>query len=347
MQSFKSDYLEGAHPKVLQKLTETNYGQTEGYGDDEYCAQAEKTIKKLCGAHDIGVHFLVGGTQTNLTLICAALRPHQGAISAASGHIYVHEAGAIESRGHRVIPLEGRDGKLCADQVRRLCDTHQQDRAREHTIQPKLVYISNATEIGSLYKKAELKALRKACDDCGLYLYMDGARLAYALTSEENDLNLEDITALCDAFYIGGTKAGLLFGEALVIRNKAIDTDFRYIMKQNGAMLAKGRLLGVQFQALLEDGLMFEIGKHANALAAKIKKACMAKNIPFLTQSPTNQQFPVFEDADAEKFDGIAEFWQKTDAAHTALRLCTGWATSEQSVDELTDMIAQVGLSLQ
>lgn len=342
MQSFKSDYLEGAHPKVLQKLIETNNAQTPGYGDDAYCAQAAKTVKELCGTPDIGVHFLAGGTQTNLTLICAALRPHQGAISAVSGHIYVHEAGAVESRGHRIIPLESNDGKLCAGQLRSLCDAHLHDRAREHTVQPKLVYISNATEIGSLYKKADLEALRKACDDCGLYLYMDGARLAYALASEENDLSLEDITALCDAFYIGGTKAGLLFGEALVIRNKAINEDFRYIVKQNGAMLAKGRLLGVQFQALLEDGLMLQIGRRANALAAKIKHACMMKNIPFLTQSSTNQQFPVFEDADAEKFADIATVWQKTDETHTALRFCTGWATSEQSVDELTDMIGRL-----
>ncbi len=342
MQSFKSDYLEGAHPKVLQKLIETNAVQTTGYGADDYCARAAETVKKLCGASDAGVHFLVGGTQTNLALISAALRPHQGAITASTGHIYVHEAGAIEARGHRVIPLESADGKLYPDQIRRVCDAHRGDRAREHTVQPKLVYISNATEVGSLYTKAELAALRKVCDDNSLYLYMDGARLAYALTSEASDLRLEDLVALCDAFYIGGTKTGLLFGEALVIPNKTVNQDFRYIMKQNGAMFAKGRLLGVQFLALLEDGLLFEIGRHANALSTKIKAACIQKNIPFLMESCTNQQFPIFEDAALEKLKDIAEIWQKTDETHTAVRFCTSWATTEQAVDALTGMIGSL-----
>lgn len=342
MQSFKSDYLEGAHPKILQRLADTNAEQTTGYGCDDYCARAAETIRTLCGTHDAGVHFLTGGTQTNLALICAALRPHQGAISAESGHIYVHEAGAVEASGHRVIALKSDDGKLRPEQINRLCGIHKSDRAREHTVQPKLVYISNATEVGSIYKKAELEALRNVCDENGLYLYMDGARLAYALTCDENDLALADITKLCDAFYIGGTKAGLLFGEALVIGNKAINEDFRYIMKQHGAMLAKGRLLGVQFLALLEDGLMFEIGRYANALSAKIKAACIKRNIPFLTESSTNQQFPIFEDAALAQFAEIGAIWQKTDETHTAVRFCTSWATGEQAADALAERIARL-----
>ena len=342
MRSFKSDYMEGAHPKVLEALINTDYEQSNGYGYDVYCDKAAGIIKKLCNNENIGVHLLVGGTQTNLCLIAAALRPHQGVISPATGHIQVHEAGAIEAAGHRVITVETSDGKIKPEQISSLCDEHKSGRNREHTVQPKLVYISNSTEIGSIYNKKELLELRRICDENGLYLYMDGARLAYALTSDENDLTLADIAALCDAFYIGGTKAGLLFGEALVISNNIINQDFRYIMKQRGAMLAKGRLLGVQFEALLSNGLYFEIGKRANAMAKRIKNACIENNIPFLIDSPTNQQFLVVPNNTAEKLKDICEIWKKTDENHTAVRLCISWAADEKAVDEFIGILKDV-----
>ena len=243
--------------------------QTVGYGEDPYCQKAAELIRGLCKKGEVAVHFLVGGTQANLTVISALLRPHQAAVCVETGHINVHETGAIEAVGHKVISVPGKNGKLTAEDVERVYRLHWEDATHEHMPQPKLVYISNPTEIGTIYTKAELEALRAVCDRCGLYLFLDGARLGYGLAVEDNDLDLESIAANCDVFYIGGTKMGALFGEAVVICNPKLQEDFRYLIKQKGGMLAKGRLLGIQFLELLQDGLYFDLGEHAVKLAQK------------------------------------------------------------------------------
>ncbi len=334
---FASDYCEGAHPKVLEKLFETNYEQTATYGEDIYCKRAAELIKKECKCENIDVHFLVGGTQTNLVFISSALRSHQAVVSAKTGHIAVHETGAIEATGHKIIELSHQDGKITSTQIMNVCREHSNDENHEHCVQPKMVYISNPTEFGTIYSKSELVELSKVCKECGLYLYMDGARLGYGLYSQENDLDLPTITDLCDAFYIGGTKMGALFGEALVISNDRLKEDFRYIMKQKGALLAKGRLLGLQFIALFEDGLYGEISKEANRLANIIKYACINKGYPFLTKTSTNQQFPIIPDSELRKLDDqyAYSFWQRIDETHSAVRFCTSWATKEEDVLKL------------
>ena len=289
---FNSDYGEGAHPKILNKLLETNMEQTEGYGCDRYCEKAASLIKDLCRQPGADVHFLVGGTQTNLTVISACLRPHQGVIAADSGHINTHEGGAIEATGHKVLAMPSSDGKITAAQIRDIYVSHYEDEVREHTVQPKLVYISNPTEMGTIYTKYELTAISRICRSNGLILYMDGARLGYALGSAGNDLDLPAIAQLCDVFYIGGTKNGMLFGEALIITNDALKTDFRYILKQKGGMLAKGRLLGLQFITLLEDNLYFDMARHANALALKIKKRIHRKRLSVLGRLANQSAVP-------------------------------------------------------
>lgn len=334
---FNCDYSEGAYPAILEKLAQTNLEQTAGYGLDPYCEKARKLIQDLCKAPQAQVHFLVGGTQTNMMLIAAALRPYQGALSPDSGHINVHESGAIEATGHKVLALPSKDGKITAQQVQEEYTKHYKDPDREHMVQPKLVYISNPTEIGTIYSKAELTALSKVCRENNLYLYVDGARLGYGLTAKSNDLSLEDMAELCDAFYIGGTKVGALFGEALVITNPALQEDFRYVIKQHGGMFAKGRLLGIQFLALLEDGTYFNIARHANELAEKIKQACIEKGYSFLTQSDTNQQFPILPNSVLEKLGSKYTYsvWQPMDETHSAVRFCTSWATKEEDVTSL------------
>lgn len=334
---FTSDYTEGAHPRVLTRLNETNLEQTTGYGEDGYCRQAAELIKKECGVPAADVHFFVGGTQTNFTLITAALRPHQGVVSAATGHINIHETGAVEATGHKVIAAESPVGKLTAAQVQKAVDDQRSDPSCEHLVQPKLVYISNPTELGTIYGISEIKALRETCDKNGLYLYLDGARLGYGLAASKGELTLKDIARLCDAFYIGGTKVGLLFGEALVIVRDELKPDFRYILKQRGGMLAKGRLLGVQFMTLFEDGLYHEISEHAVRLAMKIKDSCVMRGYEFLVDSPTNQQFPIMPDAVLEKLgaDFGYSWWGRAGDSHSAVRLCTSWATREEDVDDL------------
>ena len=254
---FNNDYAEGCHPKVLEALVKTNLEQTPGYGEDEFCRSAAEKIKKLCGRESLSVHFLVGGTQTNMTVIDAALRPHQGALCAVTGHINTHETGAVEATGHKVLTVPSDDGKITADQVRSYVTAHWADGAHEHLAQPKLVYISNPTELGTLYTRSELEDLSNTCRELGLYLFLDGARLGYGLMAKDNDVSMEDLSAFCDVFYIGGTKVGALFGEAVVFSNLKLAEDFRYLIKQHGAMLAKGRLLGVQFDALMTDNLYF------------------------------------------------------------------------------------------
>lgn len=344
MIDFSCDYSEGAHPKVLEKLIETNLEQTIGYGEDPYCLRAAQLIKDECGRQDVDVHFLVGGTQTNFTVIAAALRPHQGAISAVSGHINVHESGAIEATGHKVLALPSADGKLTAAQIQAAYDGHFNDETHEHMVQPRLVYISQSTEVGSIYNRAELTAISETCRQNNLYLYLDGARLGYALCAADNDLDLPALARLCDVFYIGGTKVGALFGEALVICNENLKEDFRYIIKQKGGMLAKGRLLGLQFTALFEDDLYFEMARHADKMAMLIKEACLKKGYDFLTPSTTNQQFPIVPDEILAKLSEkyVYSFWQKIDDRHSAVRFCTSWATDVNAVQQLIDDIEKI-----
>ena len=334
---FQCDYNEGAHPKVMEKLMETNLEQTVGYGEDAHCASAAALIRKACGDESLAVHFLVGGTQANMTVIAAALRPHQGVVSAQTGHINCHETGAVESTGHKVLALPHRDGKISADQVEQLCRAHREDASFEHTVQPGMVYISNPTEYGTLYTRKELDELSAACRRNGLYLFLDGARLGYGLAAADNELDLPFIASRCDVFYIGGTKVGALFGEAVVISNDALKRDFRYFIKQKGGMLAKGRLLGLQFEALLEDGLYLEISRHADRLADKLRQAFHDCGFPMLVESRTNQLFPVMPDAVLKELSGRYGFsWQeRVDESRSAVRFCTSWATKEENVDSL------------
>ena len=332
---FTSDYCEGCHERILRRLTETNMEQTAGYGMDEHCARAAELIKRACQAPQADVHFLVGGTQANLTVIDAALRPHHGIIAAESAHIQTHETGAVEATGHKILTLPTADGKITAPQVDVLCQAHREDENREHTSKPKLVYISNPTELGTLYSKAELAALSEVCRKNGLYLFLDGARLGYGLATPGNDLTLPDIAELCDVFYIGGTKVGALFGEAVVILNPALKEDFRYMIKQHGGMLAKGRLLGIQFETLFEDGLYHQIAAHAMVLAEQMRAAIREAGFGFYVESPTNQLFPVLPDALLEKLsESYAYTYQcRVDEGRSAIRLCTSWATKQEHVD--------------
>jgi len=334
---FNNYYSEGCHPAVLEALTRTNLEQTPGYGEDLYCSRAAEKIRKLCGREDLYVQFLVGGTQTNLTVIAAALRPHQGALGAESAHINVHETGAVEATGHKVLSVPSADGKITARQVRETVEAHRADASFEHMVQPKMVYISNPTEYGTLYSLSELEALSETCRELGLYLFLDGARLGYGLAAKGNDVTMADLARLCDVFYIGGTKVGALFGEAVVISNPAIAEDFRYLIKQRGGMLAKGRLLGVQFDALLEDDLYFIIAAQADALADRIRSCIDELGFPYLVPGVTNQIFPIFPDALLEELAKEFSFTEmgRVDDLHRAVRFCTSWATRPEQVDAL------------
>jgi len=334
---FNNDYSEGCHQKVMDALIRTNMVQTLGYGEDEYCAQAAAKIRTLCGNENLAVHFLVGGTQANLTVIDAALRPHQGALCPVGGHINVHETGAVEATGHKVLPQPSDDGKITAKQVRDAVISHRNDSSFEHIVQPKLVYISNPTEYGTLYSLEELEALSATCHELGLYLFLDGARLGYGLMAEGYDVTMEDIARLCDVFYIGGTKVGALFGEAVVISNPVLKEDFRYLIKQHGGMLAKGRLLGVQFDALMTDNLYFEIAGNAVRLADKIRATLDDLGVTYLVPGITNQIFPILSDKCLEQL--AKEFcfteMERVSETHRAIRFCTSWATTEENVDKL------------
>lgn len=335
---FNNDYAEGCHEKVLQALVSTNMEQTPGYGEDHHCASAAAKIRRLCNREDVAVHFLVGGTQTNLTVIDAALRPRQGALCAESGHIHVHETGAVEATGHKCLALPSTNGKITAKQVKTAVLLHRADGAFEHIVQPKLVYISNPTELGTLYTLSELEALSAVCRELGLYLFMDGARLGYGLMATGNDVTMADIARLCDVFYIGGTKVGALFGEAVVIAHPALKEDFRYLIKQHGGMLAKGRLLGVQFDALLEDDLYFKIAAHADKMADQIRTCLEELKVPCLVPGITNQIFPILPDAVLEELARTICFteMERVDETHRAIRFCTSWATPEENVQALT-----------
>lgn len=338
---FECDYAEGAHSRVLERLTETNLEQTAGYGEDPHCARARAYLRRLCQDDSLDVHFLVGGTQTNTTVISAVLRPHQGVIAAESGHVNVHESGAIEATGHKVLAVPSGDGKLTAQDVQEVYDGHWQDVNHEHMVQPGMVYISQPTENGTLYSLAELTALWETCQARGLFLYVDGARLGYGLMSEACDMTLPELARRCDAFYLGGTKQGLLFGEALVLVNQGLRRDFRYHIKQHGGLLAKGRLLGVQFCAMLEDGLYFTLARQADELAMAIRRAFADRGYGMLFDSYTNQQYPILPDgllAELEK-EFAFSFWCKVDESHSAVRICTSWATQPEAVRALIDAL--------
>lgn len=330
MYSFNNDYSEGAHPKILEALSKANFEQNDAYGKDSHSLHAAELIKSQIQCEEANVYFFEGGTQVNLTAISSFLRPYEAAVAARTGHIFVHETGAIEATGHKVLTAETADGMLTSELIQNILDAHTD----EHMVKPKLVYISDSTEIGTIYTKASLSALSVFCKNNNLYLYLDGARLGSALSSVDNDLTLADLAALTDAFYIGGTKNGALFGEALVICNPYLQENFRYMIKQKGAMLAKGMVLGVQFEELFQDNLFFELAQHANAMAEKIKTAVENAGFAFLSQSSTNQLFPILPDKLIQKLQVDYQFqlYQKIGESHSAIRLVTSWATPEDAV---------------
>ena len=334
---FNNDYNHGAHPAILEALAATNDTAFGGYGLDELCRAAEAEIKKHLDCPKAAVHFLVGGTQANFTVISSALRPYQSVITASSGHIYAHETGAVEATGHKVEPLLSRDGKLTAADIAEKAESYRVSLVQEHIPQPKMVYISHPTEYGTIYSLEELEAIRAVCDEYGLFLFVDGARMGYGLTSPEADVTLADFARLADIFYIGGTKCGALFGEAVVIPNPVLQTDFRSCIKQKGGMLAKGWLLGLQFYTLFKDGLYFHITKKAVDQAMRLRQAFSEKRIPAYIHSPTNQQFVVLTqkqiDTLAEKY--IFEFERQVDEFRACVRFCTSWSTTDEEVDAL------------
>ena len=339
MTHFTCDYTEGAHESILRRLQETNFEQTAGYSEDPHCDRARDLIRTLCQAPQADVHFLVGGTQTNTTVIAAALRPHQGVIAAVSGHINVHESGAIEATGHKVLAVPSEDGTLSAQDVRRVYQAHWEDETREHMVQPAMVYLSQPTENGTLYSLAALTNLWQTCQELGLLLYIDGARLGYGLMSPACDMTLPDLARRCHAFSIGGTKQGMLFGEALVLSHPDLKRDFRYHIKQRGGMLAKGRLLGVQFLTLFTDDLYFHIAKQAADLALELRAGLEQLGCDFLIDSPTNQQFPILPDAVLEKLGEKFAFslWQKMGDGRSCVRFCVSWATTPEQIHALLD----------
>ena len=329
MYSFQNDYSEGAHPRILEALGRTNLEQTAGYGNDPYAEEAAQLIRAQIGCSDAQVHFLAGGTQTNLVALCAFLRPHEAVITADTGHINVHETGAIEATGHKVLTAPALDGKLTPQCVMPILHAHSD----EHMVKPRIVYISHSTELGTCYTKAELTELHRFCSNHGLLLYMDGARLGSALCC--SGLTIADIAAMTDAFYVGGTKNGALFGEALVITNLSLAVDIRYMIKQRGGMLAKGRILGLQFIELFRDGLYYEIASHANNMADKLREGIASAGYAFQSNSPSNQLFPIFPDGLVQKLSEQFRFeiWGKPSEAQTCVRLVTSWATQEEAVN--------------
>ena len=337
MLRFECDYTEGCIPEILEAIAKENHTQLQGYSEDVVSDRVREKIKSLCGREDVDVHFLVGGTQANTTVIAAGLRPYQGVLSAAPGHIACHETGAIEATGHKVIALPSDTGRISADQIRRYCAAHWADASHEHIVQPAMVYVSHPAENGSLYTLEELTEIRKACDEWKLTLFLDGARLGYGLMSPVTDVTLQDIARLTDAFYIGGTKVGALFGEAVVIANPEMKRDFRYMIKRQGGMLAKGWLLSLQFDQLLEDDRYFKIARKAVMQAMRIKEAFEKKGCRFFMESWTNQQFPILDKETLKKFDEKYTYcvWEPVDAEHTAVRFATSWATTDEQVDEL------------
>ncbi len=337
MISFYNDYSEGAHERVMEALMRTNRVQTPGYGEDEFCEEAKTQIRRHLRKTETAIHFLVGGTQTNTTVIASVLKPYQGVIAADTGHIAVHESGAVEATGHKVLTLPHTNGKINADQVERLIRAHYDSESFEHQVQPGMVYISQPTEYGTIYSKAELEALHRVCRKFHIPLFVDGARLGAALVCSECDFTLADLEELADMFYIGGTKMGALFGEAVVISNPDYQDCFRYMIKQKGGMLAKGRLLGIQFAELFRDDLYFELARHAVRLAQKMAAGIRELGYPFMLESPTNQIFPIFPDELIhqleDKYSCSYWDWGRPDPQHSITRIVTSWATDEANVD--------------
>ena len=338
---FNCDYMEGAHPNILKRLQETNMDKTVGYGDDPYTESAKARIREACDAPDSEVMLLVGGTQTNDVVIASFLQPYQGVIAPTNGHIARHEAGAIEHSGHKVLALPGENYKLSAEQIREYCWLYYKDASKDHMVMPGMVYISQPTEYGTLYSLEELTAIRKVCDEYNMALYVDGARLAYALGSPENDVTLKDLARLTDVFYIGGTKCGAPFGEAVVVRDPKRVPHMFMIAKQHGAVLAKGRLLGIQYDELFKDDLYLKIGQHAINMAMKIKNACKEKGYVFYNDSPTNQQFVIISNEKEKEMSEWLEIEMDDtyDEDHIVMRLCTSWATKEEDVDALIERL--------
>ena len=343
MYSFKNDYSEGAHPNILRALIESNMEQEDGYGEDKYTLDAINLLKEKLQSNDVDIHMLCGGTQTNLTAISAFLRPHEAVISANTGHVLVHETGAIEATGHKVISIKVDDGKLKPIHIKMVLDEHTD----EHMVKPKMVYISNPTEIGTIYKKQELKNLYEFCTKHNIILYVDGARLGSALCSKENDIKISDLPKLTDAFYIGGTKNGALIGEAFVICKQSLKEDFRYHIKQKGGLLAKGRLIGIQFLELFKNDIYFELAKHANFMAETLKIGIKKGGYEFLINSSTNQIFPIMPNKTIDKLQDKYSFlvWQKIDENNSAIRLVTSWATKEEAVNSFIEDLSLISKS--
>lgn len=340
---FNNDYNHGAHPAVLEALAKTNNESYGGYGIDPWCEKAAQLIRNQLN-RDADIHFMVGGTQTNFTVIDAALRSYQSVIAADTGHIQVHETGAVEHLGHKIETLPSNNGKITADQIAKKAHQYITSEIREHITQPKLVYLSYPTEVGSLYSKKELQEIRKVCDQNRFYLFIDGARMGYGLSSPECDLTVQDLAQLADAFYFGGTKCGALFGEAVVLIHPDLRVNFRSCIKQNGAMLAKGWLLGLQFYTLFENGLYFNISRRAVNFAMQIRDAFIRKGFELYSESPTNQQFIILDQAScdrlAEKY--VFEFQEELSKNRIAVRFCTSWSTTQEEVDALIEDIKKL-----
>lgn len=336
--SFKNDYSEGCHPNILEALLHSNTNQQAGYGEDEYSLKAKDLIKKAINNQEADVYFVSGGTQANLIIISSILRSYQCAVSASTGHILNNETGAIEATGHKILSIETEDGKLKPSDIQTVLDSH---RNVPHQVMPKLVYISNSTELGTIYQRLELKELSDFCRKNNLYLFMDGARLGHAITSEISDLSLEDIAKLTDVFYLGGTKNGALIGEAIIINNTSLQEDFAFNIKQKGALLAKGRLLGVQFLELMKNDLYFDLAKHANQQAMKIKNALLEKGTVFLSDTYTNQIFPVLSHDIIEILSEKFEFyvWKNINENSSAIRLITSWNTNDEAIQDFIKII--------
>ena len=341
MLSFESDYLTGAHPKILQRLTETNLEKLSGYGVDKYCMSAKKKIAQACGCPEAQVEFLVGGTQTNAIIIDAMLKDHEGVVAAVTGHVSVHEAGAIEHSGHKVLTIPQKDGKMSAKDLKQYIVDFYGDGNHEHMVFPGMAYISHPTEYGTLYTKQELTDLAAVCHEYKLPLFVDGARLGYGLMSRQTDVTIEDLAKLCDVFYIGGTKVGALCGEAVVFTKNNEPEHFVNFIKKRGALVAKGRLLGVQFDTLFTDNLYFAISKHAIDMAEELKKLFKEKNIKFFLESPTNQQFIILENTKAAELskEVTLSFWEKYDEKHTVYRFATCWSTTEADLAALKKIL--------
>ncbi len=337
---FLNDYSEGAHPAILELLASTNLDQEIGYGEDRFCLEAASLIKARLDSPPSALHFVSGGTQANQIVLAALMKPYESVIAAQTAHINVHEAGAIEATGHKINPVATTDGKLDPEKIQRVVDEHTD----EHMVKPRVVFISHSTEIGTVYRRSELEAIAETCRKNGLVLYLDGARLGSGLTSLQSDLTLPDLARLTDVFYIGGTKNGAMFGEALVINRPALQTDFRFHLKQRGALFAKGRFLGLQFLALFQNDLYFELARHANRLAAKLAQGLADQGFRFLTAPASNQIFPILPDAliaELQKQYGFYT-WTRIDAQHSAARLVTAWATLEEKVDEFLETVKQI-----